>query len=186
VSPTNLDLEPPRSRALRTPSVSSPLLCRGQRAEVVSHGLLAEVLGPAERRGPEPCVADAGVGAELNEQPHPVAHVMRDRPLELSLDQLGRGVGPHPEARPPRPAAAAPVAEQQRKVAVVAAELPVVQRLPVIGICPGRQQRPGQREAVQVPRLVTAAACTDVLVISGCSASSRAARCQRDGESSPP
>jgi hypothetical protein len=80
------------------------------------------------------------VGTVLGEQPHPVAHVVRDRPLQLPADQLARGVAPHPEARPPWPAVAAakPVAEQQREVAVVAAELPVVQRLPVIGVRPGR------------------------------------------------
>ena len=100
------------------------------------------------------------VGAVFGEQPYPHPHVVRDRPPELPPDQLGRRVGPLAEAGPPRPAVAAaqPVAEQQHEVAVVAAELPVVQRLPVVGVGPGRQQRPGQREPVRVLRLVTLAA----------------------------
>src|SRR5215469_7459673 len=40
---------------------------RRYRSQVVRHGLLAEVLGPAERRGVEPAVADARIGAQPDE-----------------------------------------------------------------------------------------------------------------------
>ena len=65
-----------------------------------------------------------------------------------------------PEPDRPRPAVALAeaVLEQQHEVPVVLAELPVVQRLPVVGVGPRGQQQFGQREPVRVVRLVVLAA----------------------------
>src|SRR5215472_4720420 len=73
---------------------------RRDRSQVVRHALLAEVLGPAERRGVEPAVADARIGAEPDEHAGCVdlasarGSVQRGFPLLLHRD-VRPGAGVH-------------------------------------------------------------------------------------------
>src|SRR5215472_18190287 len=77
---------------------------RRYRSQVVRHGLLAEVLGPAERRGVEPAVADARIGAEPDEHAGCVdvasarGSVQRGFPLLLHRD-VNPGAGVHIPAK---------------------------------------------------------------------------------------
>jgi hypothetical protein len=85
---------------------------------------------------------------------------VHDRPPELDAQQLSRGVHGVPEPVPPGTtvAVAQPVVQQEDQMAVIGAELAVVQHLAVIGIGAGVEEERGQREGVRVLGLVTFAA----------------------------